>query len=149
MSFFYNEADESPRWGNIFLGTVIFVAAIGALGVIGSIIGAASSTASLPGRVIENTMTTDNAVGSYETFRDEYQAYNARLAQIHEFDQRIKAKVSSDENDRLQTELSGQRQSCRDTAAQYNADSSKANHNIFKLGGGSLPNTLDMDACDA
>jgi hypothetical protein len=106
---------------------------------------AASSVASAPARVLTRTMDTDNIIDSYEDFRDTFQAFNARVAQIENF--KTQKPVDADDRAQLRTELAGQEQSCRELVARYNSNSSKANHKFFKLGGGELPDRLEMEAC--
>jgi hypothetical protein len=134
------------HWGKIGVGIFLVFIFFAVIGIPLWYIHAAGSVVTAPARVLTRTMDTDHIIDSYEDFRDTYQAYNARVAQIKEFGKQIPA--DADDKKQLRTELSGQRQSCRELVARYNSNSSKANHNIFKLGGGSLPNELDMEECN-
>lgn len=148
---FYNDKTDEPRWGNVGCGILVLIVFLGVAGFVAHMVGAASSVASAPARVLERTMTTQNIIDSYEDFRDTAQAYNARLAQIKDFSKQH--ALDKDDAMQLRVEIAGQRQSCRELAAHYNAQASKTNHNIFKnppiVGGPVLPDALDMGACDA
>ncbi len=107
---------------------------------------AGASVVTAPARVLDRTVSTDNIIDSYEGFRDTYQAYKARVAQIQEF--KSEKPENADDRMHLRVEIAGQHQSCREIVARYNSESSKANHSYFKMGGGELPDRLDMDTCD-
>lgn len=143
---YYDEKTDEINWRNV--GVTLFGIMVFFIVVTVPLwyLRAASSVVTSPARVLDATMTTQNILDSYEDFRDTYQAYNSRVAQIHDFEKQ--KPTDKDDAAQLRTELAGQRQSCRDIVARYNSQSSKANHNIFKLGGGSLPNELDMGECD-
>ena len=139
--------DNEPNVGAIFVGICLFLFGCALVGVPLWYLRAASSVVTAPARVIDRTMDTNNILDSYEDFRDTFQAFNARTAQIREF--KNEKPISVDDQEHLRIELAGQRQSCREIAARYNSQSSKANHKIFKFGGGELPDRLDMAECDA
>lgn len=105
----------------------------------------ACSVATAPDRVIVKTMGTDNIIQSYEWFYDVNAAYQARVGQIAEF-KAISKSTDPAEASRERIELSAIRQTCRDLATKYNANSEKMNKSIFK--GWSLPDTLDMKTCE-
>lgn len=148
-SFFYDKKTEEVKVGN----TLVFIVALGlvlvGIGWFFSYVGAAEKVAGAPAAALSRTFDTQNIVDSYEDFRDTFQAYQARVAQISS-DEAVKPQ-NSDDAEALRTEIRGEQQSCRDLAAHYNANASKANRNIFKnppiAGGEILPDTLDMEAC--
>lgn len=112
-----------------------------------SLVSTTASVTTAPGRVVSKTLETNNIIGSYEGFFNRKAAYDARVAQIDEFEQMAKDNTDPAEAQRLRIELSAMRQSCRDIATTYNADSAKANKSIFR--DGDLPLTLSESACNA
>lgn len=144
---FYDEKTEEIYWGNLAKGFFLMLVFFSVIGIPLWYLNAAGTVATAPARVLTRAMDTDNIIDSYEDFRDTFQAYNARVAQIRDFTKQKPA--DADDARQLRTELAGQRQSCREIAARYNSQSSKANHSFFKLGGGTLPSSLDMETCDS
>lgn len=129
------------KWGCLFLGALFALAMVGhALGVIGTV-------ATAPGRVVGKTLETDNIIASYEWFYDTSAQFDARLGQIRSHTSLVKAEDNPAERSRLNIELAAMRQSCRDMAAKYNANSEKANKALFKSRG--LPPTLQLSDCEA
>lgn len=112
-----------------------------------SLVTTTASVTTAPGRVVSKTLQTDNIIGSYESFFNRKAAYDARVAQITEYEVMVRDNTDKDEAQRLRIELSAMRQSCRDIATTYNADAAKANKKIFR--DGELPATLSETACNA
>lgn len=129
------------KWGAfvIVCGFVLYLMAH-ALGVVGTV-------ATAPGRVINKTLGTENIISSYEWFYDVNAQFDSRVGQIREHAALVKAEGDGKERSRLQIELSAMRQSCRDLATKYNANSEKANKSLFKSRG--LPETLSTTTCEA
>ena len=128
------------------------VAGIGVLLMVGIPVGCmtisnVTTVATAPGRVLNKTLETQNIIDNYERFHDTNAAYIARVSQISEQKGYLATETDSAEKIRLRTELSAMRQSCRDMATSYNADSAKINRNEFK--GSSLPVTLSEEDCNA
>lgn len=124
----------------------IGMAALMGITIISSFLGVFSSVATAPGRVIQETLKTDNIIQSYEWFYDVNAAYTARSRQIADFT----SFLSDPENDvkekrMLRVEVSAVKQSCRDLVTKYNANSEKMNKSIFK--GWSLPGVLYVESC--
>ncbi len=117
---------------------VVFIA-LHVFGVIGA-------AATAPGRAVAKTLSTDNVIASYEWFYDTNAQFDARKSQIKAHSALAKADEDPKERSRLNIELAAMRQSCRDLATKYNANSEKVNKSIFK--GGSLPEQLDSAACE-
>lgn len=143
---FYNEETGDVYVGKLLFAIFIALCFLTVVGIPLWFLQAGYKVATTPARVIDRTFDTDNVINSYEDFRDTYQAYNARVAQIHDFE--TQKPEDRDDAEHLRVEIAGQRQSCRELVARYNSNSSKANHNIFKMGGGALPNELDMEECN-
>jgi hypothetical protein len=123
----------------IVLGGFIIWMALHVLGVIGT-------AATAPGRVINKTLSTDNIITSYEWFHDSNAQFKSRVAQISSHKYLIKEETNPQEKSRLNIDLSAMKQSCRDLAVRYNANSQKMNKSIFK--GDSLPETLNIQLCE-
>lgn len=136
------ERGQVWRWGLwiVFFFFILGFASWG-LGLFGSIVSA-------PGRVISRTLETDNIISTYERFHDRYGVYKSRISQIASQERTIKdlGEVEVREKVKLRQELEAMRQSCRDLANAYNADSIKTNRSIFK--GRDAPAELDAVACD-
>lgn len=106
-----------------------------------------SSVATAPSRVINKTLETNNIITNYEAFIDIKNNFDARMDQIKTYQTVVEATTDSSEKSRLIVELSAMKQSCRELAARYNANSSKMNRNIFKAN--NLPETLSIEECNA
>lgn len=130
---------KAIRWGVtiLFVLAVLGVAARG-LGLIGTVTGAATG-------VINRTLDPDNILATYEGFYDRWQAYVARLAQVKSYAVIVDSSTGASKTQAM-VEREAMRQSCRELAARYNADSLKANRDIFK--GREAPATLDEVACN-
>lgn len=111
-----------------------------------SYLSTATKVATAPAEVISRTVDADNIIRNYEAFHDVAKNYDARRAQIREWSGYLKAEKNPDEITRLRTEVGAMRQSCRDLAARYNADSLKMNVSLFKDRG--LPASLDATQCE-
>lgn len=132
--------------GAIFgVGAILAVLGFG-LGLIGNAASTVSSVTTAPGRVIQKTMDTNNIIQRYEYFHDAYGAFKSRVAQVRETKEIVASTSDQDEKSRLRIELSAQRQSCREIANQYNANSTKTNQAIFK--GQEAPALLDAADCE-
>ena len=129
------------KWGLFVLaaGFLLF-GALHVLGVIGT-------AATAPGRVVNKTLGTDNIISSYEWFYDTNAQFDSRRGQIKAHAALAKAEEDTKERARLNIELGAMRQSCRDMATKYNANSEKANKSIFKSRG--LPEALALNDCEA
>lgn len=126
---------------NIVIGAGVALAAI--VGV--SYMFTAADVATAPGRVVSQTVRTDNIIGNYEAFFDLKASYDGRTAQIKALKTQLATETGSDRR-YTQTDLNGASQSCRATAQKYNADSQKINRSAFKSSG--LPETLNAAACE-
>jgi len=133
------ERREGKKW--LFWGIgILFV-----LGLTLHFLGVFTTVATAPGRVLTKTLGTDNIIQSYEWFYDVDAAYKARMGQVTEFTSLL-SEVDGGEATRVRIELGAMRQTCRDLATKYNANSEKMNKAIFK--GWSLPETLSMENCN-
>lgn len=110
-------------------------------------VGVAHKAVNSANGVISKTLDSNNVIASYEWFHDVNAQFNARMGQIKGHKKLIEVESDSKEKSRLNIELSSMRQSCRDMAARYNANSQKVNKNIFK--GDSLPEMLSLNDCEA
>lgn len=109
-----------------------------------SVIGFIWSVVSAPGRVVTETLGTNNIITSYEFFRDANEQVKARAAQIAAH-KKFDAGGDKMEANRLRIELGAMQQSCRDLVAKYNANASKANKAIFR---GDAPTSLNLSTCE-
>jgi uncharacterized protein YukE len=107
---------------------------------------AATSVATAPARVLNKTMQTNNIIANYEYFRDASQTFEARKAQIAQYKGFFAVETLPEEKSRLRTEMAAIQQSCRDIAAEYNANTLKMNRNAFK--GTNVPATLNSMECE-
>ena len=105
-----------------------------------------ASVTTAPGRVISKTLETNNILTNYEMFHDESQNFSARVAQLTEQRGFLDKEADPAERSRLRMELAAQQQSCRELAADYNANSQKLNRSLFKDRG--LPAALDAGQCE-
>ncbi len=98
-----------------------------------------------PAALVGKTMETDNIIHKYEWFYDTSNAINSRVAQIKAHKALVDGAQGS-EKSRLQVEMAGMQQSCRDLVAQYNANASKVNVAIFKTD--STPSSFSLTVCE-
>ena len=98
-----------------------------------------------PGRVITKTMDTNNIISNYEMFFDLNAGYTRRIADINTHKGAV-AAATGDEKNRLNIELLGMQQTCRDLVVRYNAESRKLNKELFKSN--NLPADLDINTCN-
>ena len=97
--------------------------------------------------VIAKTVDASNVLSSYEWFFDTRAQFDARAGQIRTHHQLADAELIPEEHRRLNLELSAMRQSCRELASRYNANSVKANKALFK--DRELPTTLPLTTCES
>ena len=142
MSFndFKKERKEGRKWLLWIIGVVVVFS------ILFSILGVVGKVASTPGRVLNKTLETENVITQYEFYYDTFTSYQSRSKQIAEFVDRIRDEEDKVEARFLRTELSGQRQSCRDMVAKYNSNSQKLTTKLFK--GWDLPQRLDLNTCE-
>lgn len=146
---------KASAWGERFVKSpvkTLFIAVIllGAIGfgisIVGGVFSTASSVISAPGRVIQETMKTDNIIESYEWFYDVNAAFTARSGQVTQFKSLLREEEDKGEKRRLRIEMAAMQQSCRELTTKYNANSEKMNKSIFK--GWSLPDILNTGECE-
>ena len=109
-----------------------------------AVLSTVNTVATAPSRVINKTLETDNIIYNYEWFFNTNAQFNARAAQIREY-QAI-TETDPDERIRLRTELSAMKQSCRELANSYNANAMKLNRAFFRSK--NLPETLNVEICE-
>lgn len=111
-------------------------------------LGTLTNVVTAPARVANDALKTDNVRTSYERFYDVHQNFQARVNQVRQFSGFMtSAGDDKAEQSRLRMEMAAQQQSCRELAADYNADSSKLTIGTFK--GWDLPQTLDPSLCES
>lgn len=103
------------------------------------------SVLTAPGRVLTETMGTKNVINNYEMFYDINAGHDRRVADIAGHKTAV-ASATGDEKNRLNVELIGMQQTCRDLVTRYNAESSKMNKSLFKAA--DLPSELDINTCN-
>lgn len=126
------------------------VVAIGVAAVLGTavVLGGMSTVISIisaPGRVIQETMKTNNIINNYEMFFDLNAGYERRVADIQSQKLMLDG-ATGDELNRLKIELVGLQQTCRDLVTRYNAASEKENRSLFKAN--KLPESLEIATCN-
>ena len=121
-------------------------AAIVALPVGCALYSSYTSVATAPSRVINKTLGTNNILQNYELFHDENKQFEARIAQLTQAGADLAAEADPAERSRLRMETRAVQQSCRELAADYNANSIKQNRALFKDRG--LPPVLDANRCE-
>lgn len=124
----------------------VFISIVCVLAIVERSLGAFSSVATAPGRVVKKTLDTNNIIQSYEWFYDVNAAFNARVNQVKQFKSLFNNEPDSSEKNRLRIELTAIQQTCRELATKYNANSEKMNKSIFK--GWSLPKKLLINNCE-
>jgi hypothetical protein len=109
-----------------------------------AVVNMTNSVATAPARVVTKTLETDNIIYNYEYFFNVNSQYNSRVAQIKSWE--VETDADPAERQRLRVEVSAMRQSCRELANNYNANSGKMNRAIFR--DHNLPQTLDASLCE-
>lgn len=108
-------------------------------------IGTATSIISAPGRVIRETLKTNNIINNYEMFFDLNAGYERRVADIQSQKLMLEGATGAELN-RLKIELVGLQQTCRDLVTRYNAATEKENRSLFKAN--KLPEQLEIATCN-
>ena len=146
---------KARKWGDRFIDhpvrTLFFVfILLGSIGfglsIVGGLFSTAGSVVSAPGRVIKETLKTDNIIESYEWFYDVNASFVARSGQVAQFKTLLNDEEDKQEKRNLRVEMAAMQQSCRELTTKYNANSEKMNKSIFK--GWSLPDILNTEECE-
>lgn len=129
---------------------IVKIVAIGVAVVMGGavLIGGMStvlSVVSAPGRVLQETLKTNNIINNYEMFFDLNAGYARRVADIESQRLMLEGATGAELN-RLKIELVGLQQVCRDLVTRYNAASEKENRALFKAS--NLPESLEIATCN-
>lgn len=119
---------------------------LAALLVAVNVISTVTSVATAPGRVVQQTMETNNIITNYEWFHQAHAAYLTRVSQIQRHKAFYAEETNADEKRRLRIELVGMQQSCRELATTYNARSTMTNRSIFR--GREAPEELNPQLCE-
>jgi hypothetical protein len=88
----------------------------------------------------------DKMVHDYEWFHTAHERFGARTAQVASTAAAFAEEQDAPERSRLRIDLDGQRQSCRELVADYNANAEKVTMGSFR--GWSLPARLDPESCE-
>jgi hypothetical protein len=120
------------------------IAIVGAVGV--GVVWSMTAPLRMASGVVNQTLDARNAIATYERFHDRWRNYEARLGQIGSHTALLAVETAPDERRRLSIEIAAMRQSCRETAAGYNAEATMTNRAIFQ--GRTAPERLDMARCD-
>lgn len=127
------------------LKTIIYLGLGGFAGLLAlGVLTTTLSVVSAPGRVIQETLKTNNIISNYEMFYDLKTGFERRVADIESHTGLVETATGAEQN-RLRIELAGLQQTCRDLVARYNSASQKMNQNLFK--GSDLPYELDINTC--
>lgn len=95
--------------------------------------------------VYEQTFNGRNIIYNYEWFYDANAQVQSKARAISDHAKLVSSAEGS-ESSRLQMELTGMRNVCRDLVQEYNANSQKANRALFKAN--DIPDQLSMDKCE-
>lgn len=95
--------------------------------------------------VVSRTFDADNMIHNYEHFFDLHSAYKAKVRDLATHSGFYLHETDKKERGKLRMEMVALQSSCRILVATYNADSAKANRDIFKSD--ELPDRLDMGTC--
>jgi hypothetical protein len=131
--------------------SVLRAVAVGALVLVAvpvgcTYLGVFNNAATAPARVVNKTLETNNIIFNYERFFDVKANYDSRVSQIQEHKSLLADTTDAAEKTNLRIELSAMKQSCRELANGYNADSRKLNRGLFK--DRNLPYELDVNSCE-
>lgn len=122
----------------------ISFAVIGAVLVVGSYVGSAVMISTLPSRIVNKTLDTNNVIQNYEWFKQQYQDILAIDQKIATFKLDIESFEASagprdtwkfddrQEWNRINSVVSGLTSQKASMVAEYNAKSQMANRNLFK-----------------
>lgn len=137
----YREAEREAYWTlpRVLVFGVVGMAALGAAVLVARVI-------SLPSAVVTRTLQPDNVITRYEWFYDSFGVFKSRVAQIRHNEKQITDETDAREKSRMRIDLNAIRQSCRDLANKYNANSTKINQGIFR--GRDAPEMLNAGECE-
>lgn len=141
-----NSSSDDITLGRAVKWLLLAILLLSGIGVAISVMSAATAPIRGAAGVVSRTFDAGNIERTYERFHDLNRGYTSRVAQIRETSRRLAAETDPTERRFLNTELAAQRGSCRDIVAQYNADATKTNREIFR--GREAPETLNLSECD-
>lgn len=130
----------------VFGAIVLGIVAVGGIVIVGSFVTTATTVATAPGRVIQQTLQTDNIIHNYEWFRQQYadvQSMDAKISTVRESIAAFEASAgdrsswaASDRSrwDFLQSQLVGLSNQRTTMVAAYNGNASKLNRSVFLAG---------------
>lgn len=96
--------------------------------------------------VVDRTLDPDNMINNYEFFQNAYQNVEAKTHQIRAYHEEYSASTSDNQREMIRMEVAAVQQSCRDLVADYNANASKSNRNIFMSS--NLPTNIAYEVCE-
>lgn len=93
----------------------------------------------------DQTFDGRNIIHNYEWFYDAHAQIQAKERAIKSHQQLV-ASAEGSEKTRLQMELTGMQNVCRELVQEYNSNSKKVNRNIFKSN--QTPRSISMEKCE-
>lgn len=134
----YNRNDYKEAGnGTVFWAFVIALVLLAAWGV---------KILVTPAAIVGKTLDADNVITKYEWFYDAAGVINSRVAQVAAHRTLVANTTDPAEKSRLNIEIAGMQQSCRQMMQQYNANASKVNVALFKTAG--TPASFSPSTCE-
>lgn len=99
-----------------------------------------------PAALVAKATNTTQMLQNYEWFYEAANNYDARVSQVRSFKQLLAEESDAAEKQRLRVDLAAIRQSCRELAARYAAQSGKVHVGYLKSN--ALPEVLNLEDCE-
>jgi hypothetical protein len=144
MSSFYEPKSQKAVAGNIALWVIVAVVFVGLIGIGLWAFGVVTAPWAGQGGAFKQQQSATNRVQKQEMFEQIAADFDGYLVKIQIAVQAAKEATGINKELR-QTELVGLRQTCVDSAQQFNAESRKYSSRVWKSAG--LPLNLDPTLC--
>lgn len=105
----------------------------------------AVNVATTPARAVNQVVSTENVLNSYDAFYTLKQRYEARLGDIRNLEELNASETNEDQRRINQINLIAMRSACRTLATRYNADAQNLTSSWFR--DGRLPQNLNVEVC--
>lgn len=126
------------------------LAAIMALSVVGigaTYLSTAANVATTPARALNEVVSTQNVLNSYEAFYGYRQRFQTRVADIQNWTAQNEAETDRAQQRINTTNILAMQSACRDLANKYNADAENLTSAWFR--DGRLPQSLNAEECNS
>lgn len=134
------------RYIGYFFGGLGLIAAALVFFMIAGAMGTAANVLSTPGRVINDTVRTENVINSYNGFYKLRSSFDTKISSIKSYLASTAGETDAGQLRIIQSNVFAMRTVCMDLANTYNNNAEKLTSSFFK--DGRLPQQLDPTECE-